>query len=123
MKRYDLQQLIGTTLRWGVTLACIVALAGGLLYMIRHGAEPAPDYGTFDASHPAYTSLGGIWQGLLHGEAFGIIQTGAIILILTPIVRVVLSFFDFVQERDWLYAAITAAVLAIILFNSLASPT
>ena len=38
---------------------------------------------------------------------------------MTPIMRVVLSLVDFVQERDWLYAAITAVVLAIIIVNSI----
>ncbi|EJX08966.1 membrane protein containing DUF1634 [gut metagenome] len=45
-------------------------------------------------------------------------QLGVLALILTPIMRVVLSLFDFLQERDWLYAAITAIVLAVILVNS-----
>ena len=43
---------------------------------------------------------------------------GVIVLILTPILRVVLSLFDFLRERDWLYSIITAIVLAVILCNS-----
>lgn len=47
------------------------------------------------------------------------IQTGVIVLILTPVMRVVLSLFDFLRERDWLYAVITSVVLAVIIANSL----
>lgn len=124
MKQTDLQQLIGNTLRWGVTIACILAAIGGALYLWHHGSEPMPDYSHFDyndpACHPAeYTTLEGIWQGVLNGTARSWIQLGVIALILTPIMRVVLSLVDFVRERDWLYAAITAVVLAVIIGNSL----
>lgn len=120
----DLQQLIGNTLRWGVTIACVIAAVGGALYLWRHGAEPMPDYTHFayndPSCHPAeYTTLGGIWQGVLSGTARSWIQLGVIALILTPIMRVVLSLADFVRERDWLYAALTSIVLAVIIGNSL----
>lgn len=119
----DIQQLIGNTLRIGVTLACAIALVGGLLYLLQHGGEPAKDYSHFpctasDAERAAYTTLGGIWHSLCAMTAVGWIQTGVIVLILTPIIRVALSLADFVQERDWLYAAISAVVLAIIISNS-----
>ena len=51
--------------------------------------------------------------------AIGWIQTGVLILLLTPVLRVLLSLFDFLRERDWLYAFITAVVLAVIISNSL----
>jgi hypothetical protein len=35
------------------------------------------------------------------------------------VARVVLSLFDFIVEQDWLYVAITALVLGIIVSNSL----
>ena len=38
---------------------------------------------------------------------------------LTPIMRVVLSLVDFSIQRDWLYVAITATVLVVIIVNSL----
>lgn len=119
----DLQQLIGNTLRWGVTIACLIATIGGALYLWRHGAEPMPDYTHFAYDdpncHPAeYTTLEGIWQGVLSGTARSWIQLGVIALILTPIMRVVLSLVDFLHEHDWLYATLTAIVLAVIISNS-----
>lgn len=118
---HDIQQLIGNTLRWGVSVACLIAFAGGIVYLCKHGAEPMPDYSTFAYAdvHPAeYTTLGGIFGGVLSMNAMSWIQMGVIALILTPILRVLLSLVDFVRERDWLYAAITAVVLAIIIANS-----
>lgn len=122
--KHDIQQLIGNTLRTGVTLACAVAFIGGVILLARHGGEAFDltrykDF-SYAADHPAtYTTLPGIWQGLRHFTAAGWIQTGVLILILTPIMRVALSLLDFIQERDWLYALITAVVLAVIISNSL----
>lgn len=118
----DIKQLIGNTLRIGVFTACFIALIGGIIYLWKHGADPMPDYSHFSYSdaHPeAYTTLGGIWAGILDMNAYSWIQAGVIALLLTPILRVTLSLFDFLRERDWLYAFITAVVLAIIISNSL----
>ncbi len=119
--KQDIQQLIGNTLRWGVTVACIIAVIGGSIYLWKHGGEPLPDYSHFsyDDAHPEeYTTLGGILSGIKAMNAMSWIQLGVIALILTPIMRVLLSLVDFLQERDWLYATISAIVLAIILCNS-----
>ena len=119
----DIQQLIGNTLRWGVILACLLATIGGVYYLMEHGLDPVPDYRHFDIASAAaqtnYTTLGGLWQGILHGDAASCVQVGVIVLILTPIARVVLSLFDFIVEQDWLYVAITAIVLTVIISNSL----
>jgi hypothetical protein len=119
----DIQQLIGNTLRWGVILACLLATIGGVYYLMEHGLDPVPDYRHFDVASAAaqtqFTTLGGLWQGILHGDAASCVQVGVIVLILTPIARVVLSLFDFIVEQDWLYVSITAIVLAVIISNSL----
>ena len=119
----DIQQLIGNTLRWGVILSCLLATIGGVYYLMEHGLDPVPDYRHFDVASAAaqtqFTTLGGLWQGILHGDAASCVQVGVIVLILTPIARVVLSLFDFIVEQDWLYVSITAIVLAVIISNSL----
>ena len=51
--------------------------------------------------------------------AVGWIQLGVVVLLLTPVMRVALSLVDFVKERDWLYAFITAVVLSVIIVNSI----
>lgn len=122
--QHDIQQLIGNTLRIGVCLACVIALIGGALYLFQHGGEPMKDYTSFpiaeeSAHFDAYTTLGGIFDGVRHFTAVGWIQLGVIVLLLTPIMRVALSLVDFLRERDWLYAVITAIVLAVIILNSL----
>lgn len=121
-ERGQLELLIAQVLRWGVSIACFIALVGGALYLSRHGSEPMPDYSTFsyEAAHPAeYTTLDGILAGIRAMNASSWIQMGVIALLLTPILRVALSLVDFLAKRDWLYAFITSIVLAIIIGNSL----
>lgn len=126
----DIKLLISRTLRWGISIACLVALVGGALFLARHGGEvfnlaQYQDFsyaGTRPVDHATltdYTTLGGILNGFANFTAVGWIQTGVILLILTPIMRVFLSLLDFIKERDWLYAIITAVVLAVIISNSL----
>lgn len=121
----ELKTILSRTLRWGVSLASLTALAGGVLWLVREGGAPfeADLYRHFSyaAEKPdSYTTLHGIWAGLTGFTAEGWIQTGVLILILTPILRIVVSLYEFVAERDWLYAVISAVVLAVILANSFA---
>lgn len=119
-QKHDMQQLIGNALRIGVVQACIVAAIGGIIYLVHHGAEPMPDYTQFHIDkEAAHTSLEGIFSGLAAGSASEWIQLGVVLLILTPIVRILLSLFDFARERDWLYVGITALVFLVILLNSI----
>ena len=121
-KNKQLDILLATTLRIGVSVACVIALVGGTLYLLSHGNEPMPDYSTFSYSdtHPAeYTTLSGIFEGITSMNAMSWIQMGVIALLLTPILRVLISLIDFLAERDWLYAAISSIVLSIIIANSI----
>ena len=122
-EKTDIQLLIARTLRWGVGIACALAVVGGAMYLWQHGGEPMKDYTHFPAdaesSRTAYTTLEGIFSGVMGLTAVGWIQLGVVVLLLTPMMRVALSLVDFVKERDWLCAFITAVVLSVIIVNSI----
>lgn len=66
----NIQILIARTLRWGVGIACLIGLVGGILYLVHHGSEPFDPsvYRKFSySSHhaPELTTLGGILSGFL----------------------------------------------------------
>lgn len=44
--------------------------------------------------------------------ALGLLDAGLLALMATPILRVVVSFAEYVRMRDWFFAAMTIAVLA-----------
>lgn len=119
-----MEQIIARTLRIGVTIAAILAALGGALYLWQHGMEPVRDYSNFSydnlpEGYEDYTTLSGILRGFFSFSATGWIQLGVLVLLFTPIMRVVLSLIGFSKQRDWLYVAITAFVLAVIVTNSL----
>lgn len=60
------------------------------------------------------------WQGMVLGmPATALARIGLIVLIATPVLRVLVSVIGFILERDRLYALITAAVLGIVLASLL----
>ena len=112
----DIQLILGTLLRLGVLLSMAVVLIGGILYMYSDG-KASVDYTVFVPEHADLTSISAIFSGLLTGSGKAIIQFGIVLLIFTPISRVLLSVFSFLLERDYMYVLIGLIVLAIILFS------
>lgn len=86
-----LETTIGLVLRAGVT-ASSVALAAGLVLEFMN----AP---------------GAQW--LLHA--------GILTLLATPVARVVVSIAEYIRERDWTFATLTAIVLAELLASAIAA--
>ena len=118
-EQMDLQRFIGTSLRWGVSIACIIAVIGGIYYLMQHGNDPVPDYSVFSRDPSFHITWAEIWKGVVNLQAEGFILLGVILLIFTPVFRVALSLLTFSLERDWLYVAITAVVFSIIITNML----
>jgi uncharacterized membrane protein len=79
------------------------------------------DYKSFRGEATYLRTIGGIVAAAFHGDARGIIQLGLLILISTPIARVVFSAVGFAWERDYRYVVITLIVLAVLLYSLLHS--
>ncbi len=86
-----LERLLGRILTAGV-LASTGLLASGLLLQLL-GVQP--------------------------GAASALTQAGLVVLMATPVARVVVSVIEYALERDWLFITLTTTVL-IILMASLA---
>jgi uncharacterized membrane protein len=61
--------------------------------------------------------VGDVVSLILAMRPSGFLAAGLIVLIVTPVLRVVGSIFAFLYERDLLYAGITTLVLAIVLVS------
>jgi uncharacterized membrane protein len=117
-KDTDIQVIIGWVLRLGVFISISVVFLGGVIYIYRHGHEMA-DYHLFKGI-PVFVQTGvGIINGIFTFRGRAIIQAGIILLIATPIIRVVFSAIGFVLEKDYLYIGITLLVLSIIFISML----
>jgi uncharacterized membrane protein len=111
-----LEIAIGMMLRVGVTVAALVVLLGGVLYL-RHPDSAAPVYTHFHSAPQEALSIGGTLAGVARGSSVSIIQLGLLLLIATPVVRVVFALAGFLLERDKLYTLVSAVVLAILVFS------
>ncbi|ERJ57488.1 DUF1634 domain-containing protein [Sphingobacterium paucimobilis] len=110
----DISLLVGQILRIGVLLASVTLIIGGVLYLTVHGKDPIPDYTKFIAETNANTTLSGIIAGVMQINVPQIIQLGVLLLICTPIVRVIGSLVGFIIEKDTMYIIITLIVLSVI---------
>jgi uncharacterized membrane protein len=113
-----MERLVGNLLRIGVIIAAVVTAVGGLAYLVTAPGR-LPDYHTFRGETDALRGVGAIVTGALALHTREIIQLGILLLIATPIARVLLSLVGFARERDWMYVAVTALVLALLLFSLL----
>lgn len=113
----DMEQLMGSLLRIGVLISAIVAFIGGVMYVAVHGGEIHPSYTIFKGVPPEYTSLSAVMHGVLTGNAASVMQMGILLLIATPIARILFSFASFIKEKDYLYVVISAIVLGIIVYS------
>lgn len=122
-----MELVISYALRAGVLLSAAVILVGILSFTLKRDTGYArvlphhlQDILTFhQARGPGFfpTSFPAVLQGAMAGKPYAIIGLGMLLLILTPIVRVALSVFFFLAQRDWLYVGITLFVLAVLTFS------
>ena len=113
---FRIEQVVGNLLRAGVVVAAAVVCAGAIVFLIRHGGE-RPQYGIFHGEPSELRSVAGIVNGALTGRGRGLIQLGLLLLVATPVARVVFSVAGFALEGDRAYVVITLVVLAVLLFS------
>lgn len=113
----QMDQVIGNLLRLGVLASALVVFAGGVLFLAREGRQPKPDLHIFHAEPETLRSPGGILHESAALNSRGLIMLGLLILIATPVARVLFSTAAFVLQRDYLYVAFTLVVLAVLLYS------
>jgi len=112
----QLEVILAKILLSGVLTAAVVVLAGGIIYLVRHG-ESAPDYRVFRGESSVLNGIRGIVREVAAGRGRALIQLGLVLLIATPVARVALSLAGFVRERDKLYCIFTLIVLITLVLS------
>ena len=102
----QVEKIIGVILQIGVLISAII-IGIGLLLLLFTGLSG-------DSGQNFPTHFGAIFHGLIQFKPFAIIMLGIFCLILTPVLRVVVSIYAFAKENDRLYVAITSTVLIIL---------
>ena len=116
--------IIGKVLRYGVLLSASIIILGTIGLAGSKGSSDASAFLQYpdSISRNVPTSFTAFYNGLVALSAFAWIELGVIVLIATPVSRVLISVFLFGEERDRLYVLITAVVLTLLLFSMLITP-
>jgi uncharacterized membrane protein len=88
-----MERLVGLVLRWGV-IASSASLAVGLMLSLATGGGPVAAF---------------------------LLNAGIVVLLATPVTRVIVSTVEYVVERDWPFAALTTIVLLELIASAVAA--
>jgi|SRR5271157_2057270 len=114
----SLAGVISNVLRIGVVLSAAIIIFGVILLVRTSGSSDATPL----LNVKQIPTLGSFLGGLASLQAYSVIELGAIVLIATPVSRVLISVFLFAAQKDRLYTLITLTVLVLLLFSMLATP-
>jgi uncharacterized membrane protein len=110
----DVQLILGTLLRVGVLVSTGVVFLGGIIFLFTHQNEHI-SFEKFVPGQTKFASVPAILSGLKQFDGLAVIQFGVLLLIFTPIARVVFSIFSFLMEKDYMYVGIGLIVLCVII--------
>jgi uncharacterized membrane protein len=105
---HELNAVVHRVLTVGLVISTALILAGLTLDLVRHRQVP------IDA--PTFSE---VFRRIAQLRASGFLMLGLLVLIATPILRVVGSTLAFLYERDWRYALITLVVLLVVTLSLL----
>ena len=108
--------IIGNLLRIGVVASAFLVILGGLIYLFRNGLA-LPEFKSFHGEPQELRHVAGIVKYAFSFHGRGLIQLGLLVLIATPIARVVLSVLVFLFQKDRFYTAVTLIVLAVLSYS------
>jgi uncharacterized membrane protein len=105
--------IMGSLLRVGVVSSAVIVLLGGVLFFIQHPGETF-DYNIFKGEPARLRQIQTIFKETMELRSRAVIQSGILLLIATPLARVLFSLLGFIAENDWIYVLITLIVLIIL---------
>ncbi len=110
------ETMIANLLRGGVLIAALVVIAGAVPYLGMH-ARARASFRAFNGEPEELKTVHGVVAYAFGGHPLGVMQLGLLLLIATPIARVVFSAVAFALEKDRMYVAFTLIVLAVLLYS------
>jgi len=116
LSEHQMECMIATMLKVGVSLAAALVVAGSLL-LLHQGHGGLPDYTHFHSEPASLRSPVAITLGAMHFKARSVIQFGLLVLIATPVARVAFCAGGFLRQRNGLYVAISSVVLMVLLYS------
>lgn len=109
----DLNRSVGNLLRLGVILSVITSLIG-FVKLFLEGFQMPRKYKLLDMGTSSEKVWSHFWETLCKGEGMAIIQLGILMLIFTPLMRIIFALIGYLKEKDYVYVIISSIVLAIM---------
>ncbi|PWN67905.1 MULTISPECIES: DUF1634 domain-containing protein [Chryseobacterium] len=109
----DLNRSVGNLLRLGVILSVATSFIG-FIKLFTEGFEMPKKYTNLVVGTSSEKVWGQFWDSLCKGEGMGIIQLGILLLIFTPLMRIIFALIGYLKEKDYVYVVISSIVLAIM---------
>lgn len=109
----DLNRSVGNLLRLGVILSVMISLVG-FVKLFTEGFQMPRKYKLLEMGTSSEKVWSQFWETLCKGEGMAIIQLGILILIFTPLMRIIFALIGYLKEKDYLYVLISSIVLAIM---------
>ena len=106
-----MNELLSRVLKTGLYLSLIVMALGILLVVVQHPAQ----------ADVRALRLPELLGGLVRGSGVAVLDLGLVLLMLTPVARVVAALIGYTAERNRLFAFISAAVLLVLTVSFLVS--
>lgn len=113
---HEMEIIVARMLRIGVLTSAVVVLIGGVLYLL-HGSGAIAHYQFFHGEPLRYRDPLWMVQAISHGDPRSVTMLGLLLLIATPVVRVLLCLVGFSMQRDRLYVVVSAIVLTVLLYS------
>ena len=112
----DLNRSVGNLLRLGVILSVITTLIG-FVKLFMEGFKMPRKYKLLDMGTSSEKVWSHFWETLCKGEGTAIIQLGILMLIFTPLMRIIFALIGYLKEKDYLYVVISSIVLIIMVIS------
>ncbi|RLA89433.1 MAG: hypothetical protein DRG20_04715 [Deltaproteobacteria bacterium] len=90
------------SLFWGITISSILIIIGIILMIISKDFSFSP------------SNLYLILTYAMHGKGSAILSLGILVLMVTPIITLIVVFFEFIVKKEFIYTLVSIALLIII---------
>jgi uncharacterized membrane protein len=120
MKDEQIQTALARVMLGGVLVAAAFMAAGLIWFLSTREGSPSGDH--IFTGEPKYFEnpvlmIRRAMDRNEEGHRRSVIMIGVVLLLINPIIRVAFAAFGFAAQRDWLYTAISALVLAVLLLS------
>lgn len=112
VQKRDLEALVGNTLRYGVWISFLLSAIGLILLLaLSPESKFVPEALPVEPEKFSFTAM---LNGLSRFKPAAIAMLGSLVLLLTPLLRVIFALFGYWKSGNRLYTWITLTVLVII---------